>query len=477
MTFQNKKRKVTILFIALVSLLNISPIWSQSSSWYDTAHALQQAFRSVSSDVLPVVVEIDVTQYVERRNTQFTMEQFFFGTPFSQPQNEGQTPETETYEQQSLGSGVIVEQRGKMVYILTNNHVVGNADEISITLYDGRTYEAELVGTDPNKDLALISIETSERIPVAALGNSDDLQVGDWVLAIGNPMGFESTVTQGIISAKSRREGPDNRGFTDYIQTDAAINQGNSGGALVNLEGEVVGINTWIVSQSGGSIGLGFAIPINNAKKAIDDFITKGNVEYGWLGVYMGTLSESLAESMDLTGKEGAFVFNIYQDSPAMEGGLQPGDLITSVDGKLIETSNDLINTIANDSPGKRVEVTYIRGEREYEATITLGLRKDLTAEGTKITLWPGFTVAELTADMREQMGLSRNAGNLIIGSVDESSKAAALGLQNGDIIKSINRRGLKDMKDFYEAVNSSNDLEIRVNRRGYEFDYNLSLR
>ncbi len=467
-------KKVTIILIVLMIFSGLSPLWSQTESWYDTAQALQQAFRQVSSDVLPVVVEIDVTQYVEKRNTQFTMEQFFFGTPYGQ--TPGQEPNVQKYEQQALGSGVIVEQRGKKVYILTNNHVVGNADEISVSLYDGREFDAELVGTDPNKDLALISIETTERIPVARLGDSDALQVGDWVLAVGNPMGFESTVTQGIISAKSRKEGPDNAGFTDYIQTDAAINQGNSGGALVNLEGEVVGINTWIVSQSGGSIGLGFAIPINNAKKAIDDFITKGNVEYGWLGVHMGTLTDKLAESMSLDDRKGAFVFNIYQDSPAMDGGLQPGDLIISVDNRTIETSNDLINTIANDSPGERVSVTYVRDNREYNTEITLGLRKDLTAEGNKVTLWPGFNVAELTPEMREQMGLSRNAGNLIIANVTEDSKAAALGLQNGDVIKSINRKNLKDIEDFYEAVNQDDELDITVNRRGYEFDYTLSL-
>ncbi len=467
-----KKHKVTFMIISLILITAAAPVWSQSNSWYDTAHSLQQAFRQVSSDVLPVVVEIDVTQYVERQNTQFSMEQFFFGTPNAQPNQ----PNTQKFEQQSLGSGVIVEQRGKTVYILTNNHVVGNADKISISLYDGRSYEGELVGTDPNKDLALVSFETTERIPLARLGNSDDLQVGDWVLAIGNPMGFESTVTQGIISAKSRREGPENTGFTDYIQTDAAINQGNSGGALVNLDGEVVGINTWIVSQSGGSIGLGFAIPINNAKKAIDDFITKGNVEYGWLGVHMSTLTDNVAQSMGLEGKKGAFVFNLYQDSPAMKGGLKAGDLITSVDSKTIETSTDLISTIANDSPGTSVSVTYIRDGKEQRTTVTLGLRKDLTADGTKITMWPGFTVAELTSEMRDQMGLNRNAGNLIIGNVIEDSKAAALGLQNGDVIKTINRKTLKDMGDFYEAVNRSDELNITVNRRGYEFDYTLSL-
>ncbi|MBN2626308.1 MAG: Do family serine endopeptidase [Spirochaetales bacterium] len=457
----------------MILLSLTTPAWSQTNSWYDTAHALQQAFRQVSSDVLPVVVEIDVTQYVERQNTQFSMEQFFFGMPNGQQPNQ---PNTQKFEQQALGSGVIVEQRGKTVYILTNNHVVGNADKISVSLYDGRSYDAELVGTDPNKDLALVSFDTNERIPVAQLGNSDELQVGDWVLAVGNPMGFESTVTQGIISAKSRREGPDSTGFTDYIQTDAAINQGNSGGALVNLDGEVVGINTWIVSQSGGSIGLGFAIPINNAKKAIDDFITKGNVEYGWLGVHMGTLTDNVAQSMNLDGKKGAFVFNLYQNSPAMDSGLEPGDLITTVDNKPIETSTDLISTIANDSPGASVNVTYIRKGREYNTDVTLGIRNDQTANGTKITLWPGFIVSELTSEMRDQMGLNRNAGNLLIANVIADSKAAALGLQNGDVIKSVNRKNLKDMGDFYDAINRSDELNITVNRRGYEFDYTLSL-
>ena len=467
----NTNRKVTVLLISLMIIaLPSMPLWSQSESWYDTAHALQQAFRTISSNVLPVVVEIDVVETVERQNTQFSMEQFFFGRPAP----ESQVPQK--LERNALGSGVIVEQRGKIVYILTNNHVVGNANEIKITLYDGRIFEAELVGTDPNRDLALISFESNESISVADLGDSNDLQVGDWVLAIGNPLGFESTVTQGIISAKSRREGPENSGFTDYLQTDAAINSGNSGGALVNLDGEVVGINTWIASQSGGSIGLGFAIPINNAKKAINDFINTGSVEYGWLGVHMGTLSENIAASMDLEGQQGAFVFNIYQDSPAMEGGLLPGDLITAIDGNNIETSNDLISAIANDSPGAKAQVTYKRKGRVNSAEITLGLRSEMTQEDKIITLWPGFTVAELTQEMREQMGLNRNAGNLIIGSVDAESKAAALGLQGGDVIKNINRKNLKNLKDFYEAINESNELNIKVNRRGYEFDYSLTL-
>lgn len=469
MTRKNGLLKTVLFFVAVAVALPFN-IWSDTNdTWYDTAHALQQAFRSVSSDVLPIVVEIDVVEVLERQNSLFGIDRFFNNTP---PTDQ----EPEQYEKEALGSGVIVDQRGKTVYILTNNHVVKNAKQITITLYDGRTYQGEIVGTDSNKDLALISFESEERIPVAILGDSDDLQVGDWVLAVGNPMGFESTVTQGIISAKSRREGPDNNGFTDYLQTDASINAGNSGGALVNLDGEVIGINTWIVSQNGGSIGLGFAIPINNAKNAIEDFITTGSVEYGWLGVHMGTLTESYRESLDLDNREGAFIFNVYQDSPAMEGGLQPGDLIIGVEREAIKTSNDLVSNIANDSPGDRINLTYVRDGREYSTVITLGLRGEMNKEGSKITLWPGFIVAELTSEMREQLGLSRNGGSLIIGSVDEESKAAALGLQNGDIIKAINRKTPKDLEDFYELVNSDTEMNITVIRRGYEFSYSLSL-
>jgi S1-C subfamily serine protease len=233
------------------------------------AYDLQNAFRQVSQKVLPVVVEIDVVNIIERK----TINPFEYFFRFPGTPNNVEPQQTQKFRQEGLGSGVIVERRGKKVYILTNNHVVGEADEIKVNLYDGRSFPAKLVGKDPLKDLALISIETKEDVPIATMGNSDDVYVGDWVLAIGNPLGFESTVTAGIISAKGRSG--TGQSFTDYIQTDAAINPGNSGGALVNLKGEVIGINTFIASNSGGNIGLGFAIPINNARRAIDDFIEK----------------------------------------------------------------------------------------------------------------------------------------------------------------------------------------------------------
>ena len=251
----------------------------------DVLRSFQDATRQVAGQVLPVVVEIDTISEVERRNIQSPLE-FFFGRPDSNNDDDESRP----LLQRGLGSGIIVRRTGNDVYVLTNEHVIGNATEITVTLYDGREYRAELVGGDENRDLALVRFQTTEEVPVATLGDSQDVQVGDLVFAVGNPLGFASTITSGIVSAVERDGPVGSNGplLTNYIQTDAAINRGNSGGPLVNLDGEVVGINTWIASRSGGSIGLGFAIPINNASRAIDQIIATGRVEYGWLGVNMG---------------------------------------------------------------------------------------------------------------------------------------------------------------------------------------------
>src|SRR4030042_1727897 len=258
-----------------------------------TLQSLQNAFRAVAAKVLPSVVQVDVVDVVKNSGADFPNPfEFFFGP---QRQRQGQPRE---FRQQGLGSGVVVRRNGEKLYVLTNDHVAGEAEQINIKLQDGRSYKAKLVGRDENKDLALVMFETRENIPVAEIGDSGSLMVGDWVLAVGSPLGFESTVTAGIVSAIGRRSVQGAAGFTDYIQTDAAINQGNSGGALVNIYGQVVGINSWIASTSGGNIGLGFAIPINNAKRAIDDFITKGRSEYGWIGINIGGLQPQAAEGL-----------------------------------------------------------------------------------------------------------------------------------------------------------------------------------
>ena len=275
-----------------------------------------------------------------------------------------------------MGSGVIVRKDNGNIYILTNNHVVGEADEITIHLDDGRVFEAEIVGTDPRRDIALVKFETNEDIPVARLGNSDEVQVGDISFAIGNPLGFSSTFTSGVISAVGRNA--DERmgtSFTDFIQTDAAINPGNSGGALVNIYGEVIGINTWIASQTGGNIGLGFSIPINRAKEIIDDLIKSGKVEYGWLGISMGDPSDNLVEGMNLINKSGAFVFNVYKDSPAWDGGIKPGDFITSIDNKKIKNGNDLLKIVGNLKPGKQYVFKLVREAEPVTVYIDIAAR------------------------------------------------------------------------------------------------------
>ncbi|MFW6363856.1 MAG: trypsin-like peptidase domain-containing protein, partial [Spirochaeta sp.] len=294
------------------------------------------SFNTVANQVLPVVIEVSVVAVVEQEGPQ-DMFEFFFG-----PRGEQQPRE---YERPGIGSGVIVRRSNGDVYALTNYHVVGQADEIEVGLYDGRTFEAELVGGDERSDLALLRFNASGDIPVADLGNSDNLQVGDWVLAVGNPFGFHSSVTAGIVSATGRRAqqgGARLPQMTDFIQTDAAINPGNSGGALVNMQGEVIGINTWIVgSQGGGNVGLGFAIPINHAAGAIDQLIEEGRIVYGWLGVSIADASQeslpTLAEDLGILEEDGSLIVNVYRDSPAAQAGIMPGDYVTAIGDQQID--------------------------------------------------------------------------------------------------------------------------------------------
>ncbi|MCK5197716.1 MAG: trypsin-like peptidase domain-containing protein, partial [Spirochaetales bacterium] len=331
---KSMKFSFLLLVIMLAAVLSLSAedgyyTYSRSQN-INNLEAIQNANRRLAKEVLPAIVSIDVVNIIERQTTTMFSSPFdlFFGRP-NPDRGKDSEPETQEFRSKAMGSGVIVKKDGKIVYILTNNHVVGEADEITIHLDDGREFEAEIVGTDQRRDIALVKFETNENIPVARLGNSDEVQVGDISFAIGNPLGFSSTFTSGVISAVGRNA--DERlgtAFTDFIQTDAAINPGNSGGALVNIYGEVIGINTWIASQTGGNIGLGFSIPINRAKEIIDDLITSGKVEYGWLGISMGDPSDNLIDEMKLADRSGAFVFNVYNDSPAWKGGIKPGDFI-----------------------------------------------------------------------------------------------------------------------------------------------------
>ena len=337
----------------------------QSDTGRNLLYALQDQYRLVAKEVLPAVVEINVVEVIKQQipgnnfspfdlfNDNWPFRSFPFGNP-DQDREEKDPPLEREFRKQGLGSGVIIQANGSKYYVISNNHVVGNADEISIRLYDGREYEGKIVGTDMRTDLALVSFDTRESIPVIELGNSDELLAGDIVFAVGNPLGFESTITQGIISALGRKAeaGRQIADFTDYIQTDAAINPGNSGGALVNLEGELIGINTWIASRTGGSDGLGFAIPVNNVKKAINSFIEKGRIEYGWLGVSISdVIDEKLGEDLGISNIKGSLILNLFSNSPAAKGGLLPGDYIIRINNTEIRDSDHLTNVIGNIAP------------------------------------------------------------------------------------------------------------------------------
>jgi Do/DeqQ family serine protease len=436
---------------------------------------VQNSFRFVADAVLPSVVKLNVeevrTQRVPRAGDTPWFD-FFFG----QPDEEGEEEERE-FRTQGLGSGVIVRRDGETYYVLTNNHVVGEADNIQVVLDDEREYSAELVGRDERKDLALISFEAeTDALPVARLGDSDSLYVGDWVLAIGSPFGFQSTVTAGIVSALGRRGGPQGN-ISDFIQTDASINQGNSGGALVNLSGEVVGINTWITSSTGVSVGLGFAIPINNAKRAIDQFIESGSVEYGWLGVSIPDAPDEVLESMGLEDIGGAFVHQVFLGSPADEGGILPGDYIVSLNGQEITASDELVLLVGDLPVGDVAEFGIIRMGERITVTVTIAKRQEEReiAEQNR-RLWPGMRVFPLTEEVKSELDVGRRVDGVIISLVESRSPAAIAGFRVGDVITRIDETPIEDVPDFYRALNDLDEetLDFYYLRDGVELNVGI---
>ncbi len=416
--------------------------------------SLQESFREVAAIARPSVVRIDVeevrTQAIPRGNDTPWFD-FFFNEPDSnRPERDRQ------FRTQGLGSGVIVRQDRDIYYVLTNDHVVGNADQITITLDDGEEFEASIVGKDARKDLALLSFESSDPIPVAALGDSSSLHVGDWVLAIGSPFGFQSTVTAGIVSALDRRGGPEGN-ISDFIQTDAAINRGNSGGALVNLRGEVIGINTWITSQTGGSVGLGFSIPINNVIRAIDDFIESGTVRYGWLGVSIRSIGNEIVASMDLPNRRGALVHHVFTGSPADRGGLRPGDVVVEINGVTIQDSDQLVLVVGDLPVGRVAQFVVLRdGESVTEEVRIAERESDQQIAELNRRLWPGFVVFPLSQDVRQELDLSANQQGVLVTSVENRTNAAQAGIRPGDVVTSINGTATPELRDFYRALNSA---------------------
>jgi serine protease Do len=407
------------------------------------------SFAELAARVGHVAVNISTTKVVRgfRRSFPFPGREFrdFFGDDFFR-RFFGQVPEREMRER-SLGSGVVVSQDG---YILTNNHVVADAEEIVVTFSEKERQEAEIIGRDPKTDLALIKIKVDKPIRAARLGDSDLLRVGDWVVAIGNPFGLGSTLTAGVVSAKGRviGAGP----YDDFIQTDASINPGNSGGPLFNLDGEVMGINTAIFTQTGGNIGIGFAIPINLAKSVMSQLKEKGKVVRGWLGVVIQTVTPEIKEEFGLKTTEGALVGEVSKDSPAERAGLNRGDVIISFDGEKVDKMNSLPPMVAGTPIGKEVEIVVIRKAEEEKLTVKIGELKEETrvaaATVPEIEESFGLSVQELTPGLAESLSLEGEKG-VVVSNVRRGSPAAEQGLQRGDLIIEIEKQPVEDMEDY----------------------------
>jgi serine protease Do len=427
--------------------------------------ALQTSFQQVAEAVQPVVVQIDVVQVVQQQQAPITNPfEFFFGPHRNQPQQ---------FRRPGLGSGVLVHQDGDTVYVLTNNHVVGEADEISVILHDQSTHKAKLVGNDPRMDLALVSFSSKQKLQMAALGNSDAVKTGDWVLAVGNPLGLTSTVTAGIISAVGRTEGPAGS-ISDFLQTDAAINPGNSGGALVNIEGQVIGINTWIASTTGSYIGAGFAVPVNNARRVINELLTKGKVEYGWLGVSIRDPLPATRSDLKLGETTGSLVFNLYKGSPADKAGLVPGDYITDINGAGVQDTQDLTRRVGRLSPGEKARFQLVHFGKQEEVTVEVTERLSESQLSQEVqNLWPGMVV--ISAKDAPQFPVDR--GVAVVAMAYQGTPAGSAGFQQGDVILEIGGKRIDNMMDFYRQLDAggSGRLAFRVLRQGREIQLGLS--
>lgn len=444
-----------------------------------TLESIQLSFREIAKKVLPVVVKVDVVEVVKvPTSSNQSPFRFFFGTPGDDGDDSAPSQDLEVT---GLGSGIIVRRVGNTIYVLTNNHVVESATRVSVKLNDQRSFEAKVVGKDARRDVALISFETREPVAIAELGDSSGLQVGDLVMAVGNPFGFESTLTMGIVSALGR-SAPQGQTFTDYIQTDASINQGNSGGALVNTSGQVIGINTWIASSTGAGVGVGFAIPINNAKSAIDDFITKGKVEYGWLGVQITDIQDStsypgFAKDMKVEGLKGAFVLNTYKGSPADKAGLLPGDYVLRADGQDIRNADHLTQIVGAMVAGRTYQLELVRYGERMKLSVKIGERDDKDTVAQYRNLWPGMTVVNITDGIRKEAGIAAGVEGVVVAYLpDTDTPAAIAGFRTGDVITEINGRTVRTMLDFYRQVNdrTKKDVTFRINRKNVEVTIGL---
>ncbi len=410
--------------------------------------AMEDAFVAVAERAMPAVVNVSTVPKREAGGEQPQIEERFkefFGPEFFERFFRRRPPR----EPRGAGSGVIVDARG---YILTNNHVIENAAEINVRLSDQRKFTATLIGRDPKTDLAVLKIDTPDALPVADLGDSDKTRIGQWAIAIGNPFGFDRTVTVGIISATGRRVGV--ASIEAFIQTDASINPGNSGGPLLNLDGKVIGINTAIVAAGQG---IGFSIPINMARDVMRQLIDKGRVVRGWLGVVIQDLTDELAAGFGVAPRSGVLVADVVKDTPAEAAGLKAGDIITEFAGDPIREVPDLQRRVAGTPPGQLAPLTVIRDRNPVRLSIKIG---EMPGEETVVAAAPteegwGLSVTSLTPELAERHQLTAKGG-VVVSGVISGGAADRAGLREGDAVLEVNRQGVQDVESFRKALASA---------------------
>ncbi|MGB0721822.1 MAG: DegQ family serine endoprotease [Gammaproteobacteria bacterium] len=375
---------------------------------------------------------------------------------FEQFEGHGGAPGADAPERRGLGSGFVVSAEG---HVVTNHHVVDEASKITVTLNDGTQLPATLVGSDPKTDLAVLKVEPEKPLAFVRFGDSDGARAGDWILAIGNPFGLGGTVTTGIISARGRdlNSGP----FDDFIQVDAPINRGNSGGPLFDLEGRVIGVNSAIYSPNGGNVGIGFAIPANQAQPVVEQLIAEGHIDRGWLGVRIQAVNEDMAAALGLDETKGALVAAVEEDSPARRAGLKPGDVILDVDGQPIDTLRDLTRYVAGHKPGAEVAMTLWRERATTTVDVTLGESAEQIARVAPQETSPakarlGVSVAPLDGDIRDQLGLGREARGVVVAGVDPQGNAARKGIRRGDIITQVDQQPVDGPRALIDALDEA---------------------
>jgi serine protease Do len=466
------------------SVLNVSGGLTAQPAAPKTAAAPAVSFADVIDSVSPAVVNIAVMK-VETAPTSFQFQgpsgrgggdqslpfeffqRFFDGN--------GGDPRAMPHRSEGQGSGFLIDPNG---YIVTNNHVAGGADEITVTMQDGHKYDAKLVGNDARTDLAVIKIE-GKNLPYVAFGDSDKARVGDWVVAIGNPFGLGGTATAGIISARGRDIRFDQSPYSDndYLQLDAPINFGNSGGPVFNTAGQVVGVNTAIYSPNGGNVGIGFAIPANQAKEIIKDLRETGTVERGWLGVQIQDLDDDLAKSLHTNGTEGALIVDVVEDGPAQKSGLQPGDVVTKFNDRAIDNSRTLSRAVASTAPNSGAQVTVWRDGKSHELNVKLGEAQNEAVASTDVGGGAGQGHASLGLSLRPladgergALGLPSDVNGVVVADVAPDSPAAEKGIRPGDVITRVNQKPIGSVGDAVAALNAAkeaNETALLLVRRG----------